>query len=361
MTEVRAAETLGSDPEDQWAASLLFDRDPSPAPPAVSASTDQDEGVLDEVDDTDNGDAPPPTDDAASVDDRHPEAVDLNDPPQPGPGDAQPGDQAEDPDTNAGAKKTALVLGVGLVVAVVAIFAGLTMFSRHDPPARQDAPRARVAAQPTAAPAPSAAPPDSDQAVAFTASANCPAGSTSAQALTDTASDSAWVCVRGAPGGQVDGQVLHIDLGRSYLLTAVAITPGWVAKTPGGKDEWLAHRVVSRVQYIFNDDERTIFTQDTANTHGPVTTPLPKKVLASRVAVIILQTSRPPASPPPSADPSAQAQPGFLDSVLGADGGPAPADATQSSQPNPMGQTTSHPVDSTFAVAAMQFFGHQPN
>ncbi len=211
----------------------------------MSASTDQDEGVLDELDDTDNGDAPPNTDDADGVDDRHPEAVDLDDPPQPGPGDAQPGDEAEDPDTNAGAKKTALVLGVGLVVAVVAIFAGLTVFSRHDPAARQDAPRARVAAQPTAAPASSAAPPDSDQAVAFTASANCPAGSTSAQALTDTASDSAWVCVRGAPGGQVDGQVLHIDLGRSYLLTAVAITPGWVAKTPGGKDEWLAHRVVT--------------------------------------------------------------------------------------------------------------------
>jgi hypothetical protein len=47
--------------------------------------------------------------------------------------------------------------------------------------------------------------------------------------------------------------------------------------------------------------------------------------------------------------------------VLGADGGPAPADATQTSQPNPMGETTSDPVDSTFAVAAMQFFGHQPN
>ena len=62
-----------------------------------------------------------------------------------------------------------------------------------------------------------------------------------------------------------------------------------------------------------------------------------------------------------SPDPSAQAQPGFLDSVLGADGGPAPADATQTSQPNPMGETASDPVDSTFAVAAMQFFGHQPN
>ena len=78
----------------------------------------------------------------------------------------------------------------------------------------------------------------------------------------------------------------------------MSVTPGWVAKTPGGKDEWLQHRVVTRLQYIFNDDDRTIFTQDTANAHGPVTTPLPRKVLASRVTVVVLQTSRPPASPP---------------------------------------------------------------
>ena len=72
-----------------------------------------------------------------------------------------------------------------------------------------------------------------------------------------------------------------------------------MAKTPGGKDEWLQHRVVSRVQYIFNDTDRTVLTQDTGNAHGPVTTPLPHKVLASRVTVVILQTARPPASPLP--------------------------------------------------------------
>ena len=79
---------------------------------------------------------------------------------------------------------------------------------------------------------------------------------------------------------------------------------------------------MTRVQYIFNDDDRTIFTQDTGNTHGPVTTPLPKKVLASRVTVIMLQTSRPPASPLPSAEDPAL--PGFGDSVLGQDGAPLP-------------------------------------
>jgi hypothetical protein len=317
--------------EDEWAADLLFGPEPSAAPQ-------------------------PERNDDEELSHPHP---DEGTPPTPvaivGP--------EESIDVNAGAKKTAVALGAGLLVAVVAIVAALTGFGQSDEPAVADtAPNGPVRAP--AAPTQTAPPPtDSDPSVPFTASANCPAGSTSAQALTDTADDSAWVCVRGAPGGQVDGQVLHIDLGRSYLLTAVSVTPGWVAKTTGGKDEWLAHRVVTRLQYVFNDTDRTILTQDTGNTHGPVTTPLPHRVLASRVTVVVLQTSRPPASPPPSTNPTAAPQPGFLDSVLGAANGPAPSDATQTSAPaaDPAEQVTGDPVDSSFAVAAMKFFGHQPN
>jgi hypothetical protein len=351
--------------EDQWLATALFGQERSAAPTAVISRADDAAFLHEDFDDVDANDSA--ADDPVSEDQRgaaedadadaDPEPVDLDAPP-----DREPDDTADVGDANAGSKKTALVLGAGLVVAIVAIVGAFVVFSPDTPATRDTAtPTAAAAASaaPTSAPPP---PPDQDQALAFTASANCPAGSTSAQALTDTASDSAWVCVRGAPGGQVDGQVLHIDLGRSYVLSAVSITPGWVAKTPGGKEEWLAHRVITRLQYIFNDDERTIVTQDTGNTHGPVTTPLPKKVLASRVTVIILQTSRPPASPAPTADAAAPAQPGFLDSVLGQGNGPIPADATQTTQPDPdpMSQDPSDPVDSTFAVSAMKFFGHQP-
>ena len=248
------------DTEEQWMATALFGQEPSAAPTAVISRAD-DAGFLHDDPDDDTDETRP--DDARSdeadgaADDGDLEPVDL---------DAPAEGELEEPtaaflgaaDANAGSKKTALVLGAGLVVAIVAIVGAFVMFSSPDTPASPD-----TATPTAAAPAPSAAPtsappapPDQDQAVPFTASANCPPGSTSAQALTDTASDSAWVCVRGAPGGQVDGQVLHIDLGRSYVLSAVSITPGWVAKTPGGKDEWLAHRVVTRLQYIFNDDDR---------------------------------------------------------------------------------------------------------
>jgi hypothetical protein len=269
-------------------------------------------------------------------------------------------ERSEAADINAGATKAALALGATLVLGAAGIVAALATFGdgAAPPPARP----APTAVTDTAAPTPTtAAAADQDQAIPFTASANCPAGSTSAQALTDMTTDSAWVCVRGAPGARVDGQVLHVDFGRSQLLTAVAVTPGWVAKTPGGKDEWVQHRVVTRFQYVFNDEDRTVFTQDTGSAHGPVTTPLPRKVLASRATVIVLQTSRPPASPPPSSDPTAAAQPGFIDSILGAGGAPPASDSTATAAPDPGGAPDADPVDATFAVSALKFFGHQPN
>jgi len=320
------------DAEEEWAADMLYGAEPSAAPPTETVVADE---------------AEMPSD-AMGPD----EAVDLE------AGDSLPGVE-EPPDVNAGAKKTAMVLGGALLCAVVVIVAALVDFSDTAHPPTRPTPPVAVSAAPASTP--TAAPADQDQAVPYTASANCPAGSTSAQALTDTSSDSAWVCVRGAQGATVDGQVLHVDLGRNFVLAAVSITPGWVAKTPGGKDEWLAHRVVTRLQYVFNDTDRTVLTQDTANTHGPVTTPLPHKLLASRVTVAILQTARPPASPLPSPEATGPVLPGFGDSALGPDGAPLAPDATASADPVPLGEQDSDPVDATFAISALKFLGHEPN
>jgi hypothetical protein len=329
------------DAEDDWAVDRLYGSEPSAAPPTETLVADAAEMPRD----------------AMGPD----ESVDLD------AGHALPGVE-EQPDINAGAKKAAMLLGAALLCAAAVIVAALVTFS-DTAPARSARPTPPVVVPaapgptPTAAPAPTptAAPADQDQAVPYTASANCPTGSTSAQALTDTSSDSAWVCVRGAEGATVDGQVLHVDLGRSYVLAAVSITPGWVAKTPGGKDEWLQHRVVTRLQYLFNDTDRTVLTQDTANTHGPVTAPLPHKVLASRVTVVIQQTARPPASPLPSPEATGPDLPGFGDSTLGPDGAPPPPDATASADPVPPGEQDSDPVDATFAISALKFLGHEPN
>jgi hypothetical protein len=259
-------------------------------------------------------------------------------------------------DANAGAKRVATVLGVALVGAITLIVGTLSSSGNSDDPPTEPAPVHAAVTAPE--PPPSAAAPaaDQDQAVAFTASADCPAGSTSAQTLTDTTRDSAWVCVRGPAGAAVDGQVLHVDFGTSHVFTAVAVTPGWVAKTTGGRDEWLQHRVVSRLQYCFNDDDHTIVTQDTGNAHGPVTLPLTHPVLASQVTVIILQTARPPASPLPSADPGNL--PGIPDTAQGA--GPAGQEDDPAQLPTADLDPNADPVDATFAMSGLQFFGHPP-
>jgi hypothetical protein len=325
------------DAEDAWAADMLYGSEPSAAPPTETLEIDADMSCVA----SESGDQASPSD----VGD---ETVVLDDPLP----------SREPRDVNAGAKKAAVVLGAGLLLAVGVVVAALVgLNGAAAPPGPQPVP---VAASAAPVPATAAPPPDQDQAVSYTASANCPPGSTSAQALADTGSDSAWVCVRGAQGATVDGQVLRIALGRSYVLSAVSVTPGWVAKTPGGKDEWLQHRVVTRLQYIFNDVDRTIFTQDTGNTHGSVTTSLPAKVLASAVTVVVLQTARPPASPLPTQD-ALPGQAGFGDSLLGRDAAPLSPDASATTDPLPPGEQDSDPVDATFAMSALKLFGHEPN
>ena len=138
--------------------------------------------------------------------------------------------------------------------------------------------------------------PQQDQAVPFTArtdSCTPDGGATgqlaarSPQALTDTASDSAWVCGRGPQESLLDGQILHVEFSCdashpnsacSYMLNSVSVTPGWVAKTPGGRDEWLQHRVVTKLQFNFFNGNQLVadpFFLDTGSVHGPVTRQLP--------------------------------------------------------------------------------------
>ena len=124
--------------------------------------------------------------------------------------------------------------------------------------------------------------------------------------------------------------------------------------------------MVTRLQYIFLNGNvvSDIFTQDTGNAHGPVTAALPRRVLASRVNVMVLQTSRPPASPLPATDPAAlpEAQPGLVESLLGEGGGPL-SESPQSPEPYPdltVPDNGSDPVDNTFAMSALKFLGYQP-
>ncbi len=297
---------------------------------------------------------------------------------------ARVGEQT-DPDINRGAKRTAVWLGCGAVVVAVLIVVAFVGFGGGPDPVSPPQHHATIAAV-AAAPTTSAPVPQQDQAVPFTPwSTSCtPDGGAGDQlaarsplALTDTTTDSAWVCGRGPQESRLDGQVLHVqflcDASRpnsacSYMLNSVSVTPGWVAKTQGGKDEWLQHRVVTNLQFnFFNGNELVTdpLSVETHSVHGPVSVTLPRRALVSRVDVIILHTDRPPANPLPTSrapGPSAGAgeQPpnGLVDSLMGTQGSdlasPPPADPAS-------GGTASNPVDATFAMSQLQFFGHTPN
>ncbi len=258
---------------------------------------------------------------------------------------------------------------VGVVtIGVAAAMVGMQSSSTDAPPSA--APSSAVSVAPVPPPPAAAAPindPSQDVPILFQASSPCPqAGAGSAQNVASDDPTRAWVCMRDS-----DGQVMTLDLGKPMKVTAIELTPGWVGTDASGADQWMAHRVVTRVQWILiNGADRTVVTQDTKNAHGPVAQAMPSNgpdqgVLASQIQMVILQTSRPPADSPapggaaPGADPAGGG--GILPGILGAplDGGQP---STAPSQDPNFGttETGSDPVDSTVAISSIKVHGHPP-
>ncbi|OBI32854.1 hypothetical protein A5710_14410 [Mycolicibacter sinensis] len=237
------------------------------------------------------------------------------------------------------------------------------MFYSHD--SAPAAPAARSISEPQAIPPARPAPPPPpaapaagvDHPLAYTADAlgSCAPGSTAAQTMASADENTAFVCVRGG----ADGQTILIDLGRSYVINAIALEPGWLGKDATGAPQWLQHRVVSLVDYMFNDTEATRVTHVTGNVHGEALQPI-KHVTASQIRILIRQTSRPPAEPvqPPPADNG----PGGLMEGLGvptAPGPTAPPALPFDALGGQSADTNSDPVDATFAIGKLKIIGHE--
>jgi hypothetical protein len=286
--------------------------------------------------------------------------------------DETPGDEDDETPANPPRFSKPVVIGflgaVGVVtIGLAAAMVGMQSSSTEPTPAA--APAASINAVPAPPPPPAAAPindPSQDVPIAFQASSPCPqAGSGSAQNVASDDPTRAWVCMRDS-----DGQVMTLDLGKPMKVTAIELTPGWVGTDASGADQWMAHRVVTRVQWILiNGADRTVVTQDTKNAHGPVPQAMPSNgpdqgVLASQIQMVILQTSRPPAdspvagTPTPGADASNNG--GILPGILGA---PINGSPTAAAGPDPnFGSTEagSDPVDNTVAISSIKILGHPP-
>lgn len=257
-------------------------------------------------------------------------------------------------------KTLALGFAATIVVGTIAV-TSMLLGMRQDPTPDTEMADPTTQISVVAAPVTPTADPavGADAPIPFVASADCPAGSTPAQSVAGDDPTRAWVCVRGG----VDGQVLTLDLGRTMLVTAVSITPGWVGTDAAGTDQWLAHRVITKVQWVFDGDPSTVMTQTTGNIRGEAVQAVPGRgVLASKITMIVLHTSRPPADVP--ADPTPEVGgTGLFEQILPPAGSPAPViGPTESfSLPGlPGSQTPTDPVDNTFAVSAIKILGHPP-
>ncbi len=259
-------------------------------------------------------------------------------------------------------RRVAWGIGGLAAAAAVAVLGGAVVFysgGDEKRPAQSHSSLGDPQAVAVATPAPSADPTvavGADRPLPYTADAaeSCPAGSTAAQTMAGADPRNAFVCVRNG----LDGQVIDIDLGKTYVITAISLTPGWVGLDASGVSQWGQHRVITTVQYRFNDTDRTLITQQTGNVHGEAVQPV-KRVLASKIQLLIRQTSRPPAEPATAAPTGGG---GGLTSVFGEAAPtvppllpPATGDVLGSSS----SPSNSDPVDATFAISNFKVIGHE--
>ena len=148
-----------------------------------------------------------------------------------------------------------------------------------------------------AASAPSAAPSSSSSAgpgapaagsviTPRAAVSNCPAGTPGMDAFSGQAGK-AWSCVRAY---HVDGQVLTIDLGKTYQIDSIGIVPGWDSVGSDGSDQWEKFRTVSWVSYRFNDPGETAYRQQTMDQRGVVLSKISPAVMASKTTLTVTES-----------------------------------------------------------------------
>jgi hypothetical protein len=259
-------------------------------------------------------------------------------------------------------RSLALGFVAATIVATLAVAGALMAMRGGTPTAAQD-PTGRPSTQVSVVAAPSTTAPaaaNSDATIPYTATAvGCLPGSTASQSVAGSDSTQAWVCVH---GGNI-GQYLVLNLGRTMVITAVSITPGWVGADASGADQWQQHRVVTRVQWSFNDSPPTVVPQETGSVHGDAVKPMPDRgVLASRIIMLVQETGRAPADSAPTSSPG-PAPGGLLDGVLGPPPGtdqPTPAPTTAVLPSLPDDESRTDPADNTFAVSSIKIFGHPP-
>jgi hypothetical protein len=193
-------------------------------------------------------------------------------------------------DTLVQLRKPKVALIVGAVVAVLLVLLLVTTGGQEKNTAQDQL--LVVTPPPTSAPpATSAAPPASSIIQPKSADSKCPPGSTSAMDAFGGQTGKAWSCVRAY---KVDGQVMTIDLGKTYQIESIGIVPGWDHISADGTDQWAKYRTVSRVSYQFDDGTKTVYTQPTLDQRTLVVTKMEPAVSTSKIVLTVLESKGDP-------------------------------------------------------------------
>lgn len=253
-----------------------------------------------------------------------------------------------------------VLAAVGGAAALATVFTAVV--SNINSPAPPSPPATPSTTSPVPRHAPAAPPPpppsdaNADGPLPFTATSDCnDAGSTPAQSVAVADSPTPWICVIDGPGQRLDIVLGPPGMPQSYVITGVVIVPGAIGR-PGRPetepDPWLAHQVVTRLQWSFNDPANTVMPQNTHNVRGEAPMAIPH-ITASKITVIIQETSPPPAPQPTTTEQPAPG--GVFGSVLGP---PAPPPGvTGPVFPGPQQQSETNLR--TFAVSSIKIIGHK--
>lgn len=184
-------------------------------------------------------------------------------------------------------RKPKVAIALAGVLAIIVVLALVTTGGKKDGGDQVKVVTAAAAAPPSAAPKPSESLTAGTAIQVKAAESHCPTGSTPGMDAFSGQADKAWSCVRAY---RVDGQVLTIDLGKTYRIDSIGIVPGWDSIGSDGADQWAKFRTVSRVSYRFNDPGVTTYTQQTMDQRSLVVTKISPPVTASKITLTILES-----------------------------------------------------------------------
>ncbi|WP_329411958.1 discoidin domain-containing protein [Nocardia vinacea] len=189
-------------------------------------------------------------------------------------------------------KNPKVALAVCAVLAVLLILALMTTGGKDE---TREVDRIAVITPSATAAAPTSKPEASTAASGTiqvkSATAHCPPGSTPGLDAFGGQQGKAWSCVRAY---KVDGQVLNIDLGKTYQIDSIGVVPGWDSVGTDGVDQWTKYRTASRIQYQFDDPNKTTYTQQTLDQRTMVVTKFEVPVQASKIVMTVVESKGDP-------------------------------------------------------------------